>query len=164
MPRVEYKYERIKTPVSDQKTLRDAGFTPFFSSNVSAGQRDGKDLFIRFHNGTVYQYPNKGDRFGELLTSPSKGQWVWRNLRNTNAPFNKVGSFPLQGDRDLTDEELEAEMIRRNVFADIINIVGKTTKTSKRTLGLIDTALISTTISSDALLAGIIASNIASII
>jgi len=109
MPQKVNKFERIKTPVSDQKTLRDAGYTPFFSSNVSAGQRDDKDLFIRFHNGSVYKYPNQGKNFGDLLLSPSKGKWVWANLRRKNVTFSKVGSFPLAGDRDLTDEELFAE-------------------------------------------------------
>jgi len=106
MPRRINKYKRIKTPVSDQRTLKDAGYTPFFSSNVSAGQREGTDLFIRFHNGSVYKYPNQGKNFSELILSASKGKWVWANLRRTKAPFTKVGGFPLAGDLDVTDEEL----------------------------------------------------------
>ena len=115
MPRTEYEYERIHTPVSDQKTLRERGYSPFFSSNVSAGMRDGTDLYIRFHNGSVYQYPNQGKQFNDLLTSPSKGKWVWANLRRTNVAYNKVGTVPLGGDRDLTDEELFDELKRLKI-------------------------------------------------
>ena len=105
--RIDYEYPRIKTSVENQKILRDSGYTPVFSSNVSAIQRTGADLFIRFHNGNVYQYPRKGNRYGDLLTSPSKGKWVWANLRATNAPFTKVGDFPLTGDLDLTTSQME---------------------------------------------------------
>jgi len=115
MPRVEHEYKRILTPVSDQITLKEKGYTPFFSSNVSAGQRDGDDLFIRFHNGSIYQYPKQGKNFGDLLLSPSKGKWVWQNLRRKNVSFSKVGSFPLTGDRDLTDEELFTEIKKQKI-------------------------------------------------
>lgn len=108
MPRTERQYQRIKTSTSNQAILRDSGYTPVFSSNVSAIQRDGSKLYIRFHNGSVYMYPNEGQNFNKLLTSPSKGEWVWRNLRAKKAPFNKVGSFPLQGDADLTDKDVIA--------------------------------------------------------
>ncbi|MCD6435827.1 MAG: hypothetical protein J7L15_05515 [Clostridiales bacterium] len=113
MPQKTYEYERIKTPVSDQKTLRNKGYTPFYSSNVSAGQRKEKDLYIRFHNGSVYKYPNKGKRFNDLALSPSKGKWVWANLRRTNAAYSKVGSMPLSGDLDLTDEQLKAQFNKK---------------------------------------------------
>lgn len=115
MPQKTYKYKRIKTPVSDQRTLREKGYSPFFSSNVSAGMRDDKDLYIRFHNGSVYKYPDKGEQFGDLLLSSSKGKWVWNNLRRKNVSYSKVGSFPLVGDRDLTDEELFAEIKKQKL-------------------------------------------------
>lgn len=110
MPRTEYKYKRIKTSVENQEILRDNGYTPVFSSNVSAIQRNGADLFIRFHNGNVYQYPRKGKDFNSLLTSASKGKWVWANLRGKNVSYNKVGDFPLTGDLDLTTAQMEERL------------------------------------------------------
>ena len=124
MPRTVYEYERISIPMSNQKILREQGYTPFYSSNVSGGQRTGKDLYIRFHNGSVYVYPNQGKRFGDLALSPSKGKWVWANLRRPNVSYSKVGSMPLTGDRDVTDEELFEEASRV-----LIQITGITTLT-----------------------------------
>jgi len=116
MPRTEYEYERILIPVSDQQTLRELGYSPVFSSNVSAISRVNSTLYIRFHNGSVYQYPNQGSKYGDLLTAPSKGKWVWDNLRRKNVSYSKVGNIPLDGDRDLTDEELFKEISKRKIL------------------------------------------------
>lgn len=116
MPRTVYEYERIKTSVDNQRILREKGWTPVFSSNVSAIQRRLNNLYIRFHNSSIYVYPQQGSKFGELLTSPSKGKWVWDNLRRKNVAYSKVGSLPLEGDRDLTDKELEAEIMKRGLL------------------------------------------------
>ena len=121
MPKTIYEYKRIKTPVSDQKTLKEAGYTPVFSSNVSAIQRKLKDLYIRFHNGSIYKYPGQGKNFGDLLLSSSKGKWVWANLRKTNISFSKVGSMPLDGDLDLTDEQLFTELKERKIPVPVIS-------------------------------------------
>ena len=157
MPRVEYEYKRILTPVSDQQTLRDKGYSPFFSSNVSAGQRDGDDLYIRFHNGSVYLYPNQGKNFGDLLTSPSKGKWVWANLRRKNVAFSKVGSFPLAGDRDLTDEEMFKEIKERRLPSFLITSLLDTLIVNEQS------SFLSTLVSKeDLFIKGIIATNLAS--
>jgi hypothetical protein len=161
MPRTVYEYERILTPVSDQKTLRAEGYTPFFSSNVSAGQRDGKDLFIRFHNGSVYKYPNKGSQFNDLLLSPSKGKWVWGNLRRPNVAFSKVGSFPLKGDLDLTDEQMETKFLQ----LDKKILAPKLTAFLSTLLAKDKTSLVSTMLLRDTLFTkGLIVRNIASMI
>ena len=115
MPKIVQNFVRIKTSISDQKILKDKGFTPVFSSNVSAIQRDDDDLFIRFHNGSIYKYPNQGKNFGDLLLSSSKGKWVWANLRRKNVSFSKVGSMPLAGDIDLTDDQLFDELVKRKI-------------------------------------------------
>ena len=120
MPKKVYEYERIKTSVDNQRILKEQGYTPVYSSNVSAIQRQLKDLYIRFHNGSVYVYPGSGDMFNDLLTSSSKGKWVWANLRRPNKPYNKVGSMPLEGDRDFTDVELEQELERLGLLVQAI--------------------------------------------
>jgi len=159
MPKTIHKFKRIKTPVSDQLKLKDAGYTPFFSSNVSAGQRDEDDLYIRFHNGSIYKYPNQGKNFNSLLTSSSKGKWVWNNLRRKNVSFSKVGSLPLAGDIDLTDEELFTELKEKKIKPIIISHLLSTL------IDIGDVNIFSTIVSKEALIgSGIIASNLASII
>ena len=123
MPRTIYKYERIKTSVSDQQSLRSLGFFPVFSSNVSAIKRVFSTLVIRFHNGSVYSYPNSGDKYGDLLTSPSKGKWVWDNLRRKNVAYFKGDSIPLSGDKDLTDEELMASLSKAGLLVQALAMV-----------------------------------------
>jgi len=159
MPKTEYKYKRIKTPVSDQRTLKEKGYTPFFSSNVSAGQRDKDNLYIRFHNGSIYKYPNQGKNFNSLLTSSSKGKWVWANLRRKNVAFSKVGSLPLAGDIDLTDEQLFKELKVRKIQPLIISHLLSTL------IDIENVNIFSTIVAKDTLLNnGIIAGGLANII
>ena len=123
MPRTVYEYKRIETSVDNQRILREQGYTPVFSSNVSAIQRKLKDLYIRFHNGAVYKYPNQGSNFNSLLTSPSKGKWVWANLRRKNVAYSKVGSMPLDGDIDFTTEELFAMVAKQGLLVQALAMV-----------------------------------------
>ena len=161
MPRTVYEYERIHTSVSDQRTLREKGYTPFFSSNVSAGQRVGKDLYIRFHNGNIYKYPNKGSRFNDLLLSPSKGKWVWANLRRKNVSYSKVGSMPLSGDRDLSYDELFAAYEK----IDKKTVTPRLSSFLSTLLGEDETSLVSTMLLKNTLFTkGLIVRNIASMI
>lgn len=108
MPVVKEKrpYQRIAQPISEIAVLSQRGYTPVFSSNVSAVSEDGIDLYIRFHNGSVYKYLNKANKFESILAASSKGKWVWRFLRRPNASFERVSDFPLANDLDVTDEEL----------------------------------------------------------
>jgi len=161
MPKIIHEFKRIKTSTADQKKLKDEGFTPFFSSNVSAGDRRGSDLFIRFHNGSIYKYPNQGKNFGDLLLSSSKGKWVWQNLRNRNVAFSKVGSLPLNGDRDLTDDELfnEIQNLKVSVQKPIITSLLSTVVPTE------NVSFLTTLVSRQELLTvGIIASNMASLL
>ena len=140
MPRTVYEYERIKTSVANQQILRSQGYTPVFSSNVSAIQRNVSDLYIRFHNGSVYLYPNQGDRFNDLLTSPSKGKWVWRELRRKNVPYSRVGDFPLDGDLDLTNEQMEERIKEEGLLVQALQLVEATTPSIKDLIILGSTA------------------------
>jgi hypothetical protein len=121
--RINYEYPRIKTSVENQAILRSQGYTPVFSSNVSAIQRDGPDLYIRFHNGAVYVYPNQGSNYGDLLLSPSKGKWVWANLRRKNVAYAEVGNLPLDGDVDLTTEQLMSRLQDEGLLVQAIAMV-----------------------------------------
>jgi hypothetical protein len=121
--RIDYEYPRIKTSVENQAILKSQGYTPVFSSNVSGIQRKLKDLYIRFHNGAIYVYPNQGEQFGDLLLSPSKGKWVWANLRRKNVSYAKVGTLPLEGDLDLTTDEMMERLADEGLLVQAIAMV-----------------------------------------
>jgi hypothetical protein len=99
-------YQRILPDFKTRTKLREQGYTWVLSSNVSAVRVFGNDLIIRFHNGSVYKYPNQGLQYDDMINSESKGRWVWNNLRRTNVPYSKLGSMPLETDLDMTDEEV----------------------------------------------------------
>lgn len=99
-------YQRILHSDKSTTILEQQGFETVFSSNVSAIAKRGKDLIIRFHNGSIYSYPNEGNNYERLMASASKGKWVWRFLRRPNKPYQKIGSLPLPEDTVETDEEI----------------------------------------------------------
>ena len=99
-------YQRILPDNKTRQALRQQGYTWVLSSNVSAVRQFGDSLIIRFHNGSVYEYQTQGDRFNDIISSNSKGRWVWNELRRKNVPYSKLGAMPLDTDIDLTDEEV----------------------------------------------------------
>ena len=99
-------YKRILPSRQSRSEMRKRGYTWVLSSNVSGVASRGEDLYIRFHNGSVYQYPNQGDKMHQLLDASSKGRWVWDNLRRPNVSYRRVGELPLDEDIDYTDEEI----------------------------------------------------------
>lgn len=99
-------YQRILPNSREVGIMRRNGFTPLASSNVSAASERNGDLYVRFWNGSIYRYPKQGKNFERLVGAASHGKWVWRFLRRANAPYEKVGSLPLDQDIDVTDEEL----------------------------------------------------------
>lgn len=99
-------YQRILPDYKARKELREQGFTWVLSSNVSAVRATQGNLYIRFHNGSVYEYPRMGGRYEDILNAESKGRWVWNELRRKNVPYSKIGAMPMDDDLDLTDEEV----------------------------------------------------------
>ena len=100
------QYQRIQPSAKSRQALRERGMSWVLSSNVSAIGRSGDDLYVRFHNGSIYVYFNKGDLFQDMYKANSKGRFVWRKLRRPNVPYKKVGSMPLDEDLDVSDEEI----------------------------------------------------------
>ena len=74
--------------------LSNLGYQFVNSSNVSALSVIDNDLYIRFHNGSVYRYPNSANLYETILQSNSKGKAVWKYLRRARKPYEKVGSLP----------------------------------------------------------------------
>ena len=102
----EYKYPRWLHSNQEKSYLESKGFRAVESSNVSAVGRGGDDLFVRFHNGSVYKYFQMGDELMSIYGSVSKGKWVWRFLRRAGVPYQLVGSLGLPDDLEMTDEEM----------------------------------------------------------
>ena len=100
------QYQRILLSDDSEAKLEEQGFEPLFSSNVSAAAQRGKDLIIRFHNGSIYKYPEQGKNYLQLIAAASHGKWVWRFLRRPQVPYAKIGSLPLPEDTLETDEEI----------------------------------------------------------
>ena len=100
------KYQRILPSQESIEKLEDNGFEWVLSSNVSGAKQVGNDLYIRFHNGSIYKYPKKGDWFDNLIAASSKGRWVWRFLRRAGVSFEKVGKLPLPEDKRVPDSQI----------------------------------------------------------
>lgn len=118
------EYKRVRHSAEEKIALGDAGLQSVLSSNVSAVGKSGKDLIVRFHNGSMYKYPSKSDLYEPLLKSSSKGHFVYIKLRKTNANNSKIGSMPLQSDINLSDERMLENIDNSNIN----RVVSKVTK------------------------------------
>ena len=111
-------YERYRHTAREKVFLQLNGLQHVLSSNVSSvGTKidafNNNALIIRFHNGSIYEYPGRAGDLENILKSNSKGKWVWRNLRRKNAPYRKTGKIPLPDDIGVTDEEIFQEIDNR---------------------------------------------------
>ncbi len=111
-------FRRYRHDIKEKAFLKLNGLQHVLSSNVSAVGTRSNDLIIRFHNGSVYEYPNQASQYDSILASNSKGRWVWRFLRRARVPYRKSGIIPLPDDIDVTDEEIFQEIDNR-YFKDI---------------------------------------------
>lgn len=100
------KYKRFRPSPNEKVQLAQEGLQWVLSSNVSAVGKDGNDLIIRFHNGSLYRYFGQADLYDAMLASNSKGHFVWVKLRKPKVAYAKIGSLPLSKDKALTDEQL----------------------------------------------------------
>jgi len=107
------KYQRFRHNIREKAFLQLNGMQHVLSSNVSAVGTKGDALIVRFHNGSVYEYPGRANDFDSILGSNSKGKWVWRFLRRSRALYKKVGLIPLPDDLGVTDEEIFQEIDNR---------------------------------------------------
>ena len=101
-------YRRIRQSPQQKEYLSNLGYQFVNSSNVSALSVIDNDLYIRFHNGSVYRYPNSANLYETILQSNSKGKAVWKYLRRARKPYEKVGSLPFPKNiQGVVDEQLE---------------------------------------------------------
>lgn len=99
-------YQRILPSEESIDKLEQEGFEWVFSSNVSGVKAVGNDLYIRFHNGSIYRYDGMGGKFERLMAASSKGKWVWRFLRRAGVDYQKVGTLPLDEDVRVPDTQI----------------------------------------------------------
>lgn len=99
-------YQRLRHGVNEKIQLANNGLQWVNSSNVSAIGVNDNDLIIRFHNGSLYKYPNQADLFQPMMQSNSKGHFVWAKLRWPNVAYMKIGSLPFRDDKDVTDDDI----------------------------------------------------------
>lgn len=100
------QYRRILPSRESIDQLEQKGFEWVFSSNVSAIAKRGKDLIIRFHNGSIYRYSDQAKNYERMMAASSKGKWVWRHLIRPGVPYSKIGALPLAEDTTETDDEI----------------------------------------------------------
>ncbi len=108
-------YQRYSHSPSEKLYLANNFLQHVQSSNVSAFGTADEDLVIRFHNGSLYQYPGMADRYRDAVSSLSKGRWVWKHIRRAKVPYKKIGVLPLPDDIGITDEELFKEIDDRYI-------------------------------------------------
>jgi hypothetical protein len=99
-------YKRYRPNPAEKVKLENNGLQWVLSSNVSAVGTNNDDLIIRFHNGSLYEYPNQAKLYEPMLRSNSKGHFVWVKLRRPKVAYQKIGSLPLAGDTQVTDEDI----------------------------------------------------------
>lgn len=66
------------------------------SSHLKTVEHNGKDLYITFLNGAVYEYDNVPESLvRQLLKQDSTGKYFWKYIRDKYA-YRKVSSVPQQ--------------------------------------------------------------------
>ena len=63
------------------------------SSNVAAigYEDDTRCLFVRFNDGGLYRYEGVSlETYQAFMSAPSKGRFVWRQLRG-KYPYSRIG-------------------------------------------------------------------------
>lgn len=122
-------FRRVKHSAEEKIQLANKGLQHVLSSNISAIGIDGSALIVRFHNGSLYRFPNLARLYEPMLNSGSKGKYFYRKIRRPNKPFSKTGSLPLKSDIELTDIEM-FDRVDANV--NVERLLGDTEETKER--------------------------------
>ena len=97
-------YRRYKHTAKEQKVIRQNGFEPVVSSNVSAIAREENVLYVRFHDSSVYAYPKSGKLYDKMLHSKSKGKFVWNELIRKKVPYRKASMKVFSVNKELEQQ------------------------------------------------------------
>lgn len=104
------RYRRIRQTGRQSVWLDQQGFTTVSSSFISAVGVKESDLYIRFHNSSVYVYYGFANHFDKIMEANSKGQYFNRAIRPTRR-YQKTDSMPFppnlgEAPMTMTDEEM----------------------------------------------------------
>lgn len=121
-------YRRFRHSPEERLFLANIGCQFVNSSNVSAVCRFSEypnDLVIRFINGSVYRYIGLSDRYRDIISSNSKGKWVWDKLRGRVkgqhlTPYEYLGKINLPSDEEMTDEVLFDNMLYEGIASIVL--------------------------------------------
>lgn len=102
-------YRRRRHTPEQMYYLSQQGYQHVLSSFISAIATKDNDLFVRFHNGSVYRYSNFSWAYDEILQANSKGQYFNRRIRPTKN-YEKIDSLPFPTDYKLEDQEMFAAL------------------------------------------------------
>jgi len=100
---------RINPSAAQKQKLAEWDLQWVNSSFISGVGKDENDLFIRFWNGSYYQYYGFASYFDNMLKANSKGRYFIRNIRKTKR-YAKIGSLPLPNDLKIDDTQLFKEI------------------------------------------------------
>lgn len=139
------KYTRLAHTPSESIYLTNKGFQTVVSSNVSAVAKQGDVLIVRFHGGATYGYPTSGDRFNDILSAPSKGKWVWRELVRKGVPYYRMGNVNIENDVE------DRDMMRpADTMAEALLLSTLVSNEEALTLGIIAGLVLATEINANA--------------
>lgn len=75
------QFDKVELSEEEQDELLNERWSPLFSSNIKAVKQEGNDLYIMFHDGSVYYYPNKSSMYIPFNEALSAGRLLHRTIR-----------------------------------------------------------------------------------
>lgn len=82
-------FPKIRLTNAQKRELRQEGYTPLSSSNIAGVRQSGNDLYLKFHDGDEYIYPNRANFYDDFVEALSPGRYLWRTIRYSRG-YRKV--------------------------------------------------------------------------
>lgn len=125
-------YRRIRQSNEQKSFLGSKGYTVVTSSVISAVRESDDNLYIRFHNSSVYVYYGFGGMLSSVLAANSKGQFFNKNIRPTMM-YDKLESLPLPKEYalDLPQAKASDEEMFDKLEVDYLSKLLKTVESAK---------------------------------
>lgn len=118
------RYQRVRQNTRQRIYLGSQGYTVINSSFISAASVVDNDLFIRFHNNSVYQYFGFANHFDNLMKANSKGQYFNRRIRPTHK-YVKLSDMPFPKGTDPSPLEMTDEALFTTLDLDYIKKIAQ---------------------------------------
>lgn len=74
-------FPKVQLSNAEKRELRQEGFSPLRSSNISGVAISEDDLLLRFHSGETYIYPDKAGYYNQFNEALSPGRLLWNTIR-----------------------------------------------------------------------------------